>query len=76
MEENRGIIESHFSQFRSITICIYIIAVTWIYSLKISNIQFKPYKIPFKAPFKTAIGEYCFREGIIIEIQSDKLLVI
>lgn len=37
----------------------------------ISGIKFTPYRIPFKNPFKTAINTYSFREGIIIEIQSD-----
>ena len=38
----------------------------------ISRIKFTPYRIPFKNSFKTAINTYTFREGIIIEIQSNE----
>lgn len=38
----------------------------------ISKINFSPYKIPFKEPFKTAYGDFEYKEGIIIEIQSEE----
>lgn len=39
----------------------------------VSGIKFRPYRIRFKNVFNTAINKYEFREGIIIEIQSDNI---
>ena len=39
----------------------------------ITDIKFSPYRIPFKTPFQTVVKTYSFREGIIIEIQSDDI---
>tara|TARA_B100001123_G_C14871469_1_gene852147 strand:+ start:220 stop:675 length:456 start_codon:yes stop_codon:yes gene_type:complete len=41
--------------------------------LIITDIKFSPYRIPFQTPFQTAVKTYSFREGIIIEIQSDDI---
>lgn len=37
----------------------------------ITDIIFSSYRIPFNKPFQTGVNTYSFREGIIIEIQSD-----